>query len=237
MTETSITALSLKFGRLSGVHLTLRFSGINSKWTSGARLDLLWVVAFVLAVSFLSNVSPFFGASYTLLTTLQLTLLGFTVFNFLLLVVVSAVGATLAKVAIYYGAFELKGILRRNKNIRLIGKNSSTRKFYIALFATALLPVLPLDDFIYIGAGASAVSISLMALVTLTAKLLKSGVEVWLEFTILGDVSKILGINTVYTTVALSVAFIVIGIAIYKLDWEELYARVRGRGVPSTSAA
>jgi hypothetical protein len=199
-------------------------------------LDLLWVVAFVLAVSFLSNVSPFFGASYTLLTTLQLTLLGFSVFNFLLLVVVSAVGATLAKVVIYYGAFELKGILVRNKNIQLIGKNSSTRRFYFALFATALLPVLPLDDFIYIGAGATAASISLMALVTLSAKLLKSGVEVWLEYTILGDVSKLLGLNTVYTTVALSLIFIAIGIAIYKLDWENLYTRVRGGRVPPTSS-
>ncbi len=171
-----------------------------------------------------------------MLATLQLTLLGFSIFNFLLVVIVSAVGATLAKVAIYYGAFELKGFLSRNKNIRLIGKNSSTRRFYFALFATALLPLLPLDDFIYIGAGASSASLSLMALVTLSAKLVKSWFEIALEFTILRDIGEALGINSLYPTLALSVIFIFIGIAIYKLDWEKLYARVRGGSVAPTSS-
>jgi hypothetical protein len=195
-------------------------------------LDLLCVVAFVLVVSFISNVSPFVGASYTLLATLQLTLLGFSPINFLLVVVVSAVGATLAKVVIYYGAFELKGFLNRNKNVQLIGKNSSTGNFYLVLFATALLPVLPLDDFIYIGAGASAAHIGIMATVTLAAKILKSGFEIALEFTILRDVSEAFGFNNVYATIGLSAAFLVFGILIYKLDWERFYRKVRPGGSP-----
>jgi hypothetical protein len=193
-------------------------------------------------VSFASNVSPFFGASYTLLATLQLTILGFTIFNFLVIVLVSAVGATLAKVVIYYGAFGFKRILIGNKNIQLIGKYSSTRKFYFVLFATALMPVLPLDDFIYIGAGATAASIGLMAFVTLLAKLAKSAIEIYLEFTLLKNLSDVFNLQGPYTTAALVAAFLVIGILIYRLDWEKMLKRKWPRrsppatGVDSTSA-
>ena len=199
--------------------------------------ELLWVAVFVLVVSFLSNVSPFFGASYTLLATLQLTLIGPSPLNFLVVVVVSAAGAAAAKVVIYYGAFGLKGIIGGNKNIRLIGRNASTRKFYLALFVTALLPVLPLDDFIYVGAGASGAPIGLMASVTLLAKVLKSGFEVALELTILKELGSVFGFHRVDVTIALIAVFLVIGILIYKLDWEGTYEKVRGRHVDRAEGA
>ena len=191
---------------------------------------LLLVAVFVLVVSFLSNVSPFFGASYTLLATLQLTLIGASPFNFLVVVVVSAVGATLAKVVIFFGAFGLKGVIGGNKNIRLIGRNSSSGKFYLALFVTALLPVLPLDDFVYIGAGASSASIGLMTSVTLLAKILKSGFEVALELTILRDLIGVFGFHRLDITIVLVALFLALGILIYQLDWEEMYNRVRRKG-------
>jgi len=191
---------------------------------------LVWTFLFVLIVSFLSNVSPFFGASYTLLATLQLTLIGPSPFNFLVVVVVSAVGATLAKTAIYFGAFELKGVIGKNKNIQLIGRNSTKKQFYLALFVTALLPVLPLDDFIYIGAGASAASLSLMASVTLLAKILKSGFEIAIELTILTDLGRAFGFQRLDVTIALIAVFLVIGILIYQVDWEKTYQRIRPRG-------
>lgn len=72
-------------------------------------MDLLFTLGVILTFAFLSNVSPFFGASYTLVATFQLRLLGFTPVNFVLVVLASAVGATLAKVVIYYGAFGLRG--------------------------------------------------------------------------------------------------------------------------------
>ena len=198
---------------------------------------LLWVLTFVLIVSFLSNVSPFFGASYTLLATLQLSLLGFTPYNFLVIVVLSAVGATLAKVVIYYGAFGFKGLLLRNKNVRLIGRNSSTGKFYLVLFVTALLPVFPLDDFIYIGAGATSASIGVMAAVTLAAKIIKSGVEVALEFTILRDLAEVFGFHQLDITVALTAVFLIIGVLIYKVDWEAAYSRLRGKSTRAAAAS
>jgi membrane protein DedA with SNARE-associated domain len=199
--------------------------------------SLVWVFLFVLIVSFLSNVSPFFGASYTLLATLQLTLIGPSPFNFIVVVLVSAIGATLAKTVIYYGAFELKGIIGKNKNVQLIGRNSTKRKFYLALFVTALLPVLPLDDFIYIGAGASGASLSLMALVTLLAKVLKSGFEIAIELTILKDIGQAFGFDRLDITLALIAVFLVIGILIYQVDWEKTYRRITNRARPSPANA
>ncbi|HEV2225230.1 MAG TPA: hypothetical protein VGR56_00335 [Nitrososphaerales archaeon] len=198
-------------------------------------MDILWVVIFVLGVSFLSNVSPFFGASYTLLATLQLTLIGPSPYNFLVVVVVSAVGATLAKTVIYFGAFELKGVIGKNKNVQLIGRNATRREFYIALFVTALLPVLPLDDFIYIGAGASAASLSLMSLVTLLAKILKSGFEIAIELTLLSDIGKAFGFQRLDITIVLVGVFLVIGILVYRVDWEKTYQRFRPRASPHTA--
>ncbi|MDE1853768.1 MAG: hypothetical protein KGI38_08495 [Thaumarchaeota archaeon] len=199
--------------------------------------SLVWVAVLVFIVSFLSNVSPFFGASYTLWATLQLTLVGPSPFNFLVVVIVSAIGATLAKGIIYFGAFGLRGTLGKNKNVQLIGRNATKGRFYLVLFVTALLPVLPLDDFIYIGAGASAASIGFMASVTLLAKLLKSGFEIAVELAILTDIGQVFGFHRWDVTVALIAVFLVIGVLIYQLDWEKAYRRIRPGSKPSTEKA
>jgi len=189
---------------------------------------LIWILAVVFIVSFLSNVSPFVGASYTLFAVLYLTLIGPTPVNFVAIVIVSAAGATVAKVVIYIGAFGFRNLLLRNRNVRLIGKYSTREAFYLILFVTALLPVFPFDDYIYIGAGATSVSLGLMAVVTLLAKVVKSVVEIALEYTILRDLSDLFGIHRLDLTLLLSGVFIVIGIVVYKLDWEGVYRRIRG---------
>ncbi|QQG48901.1 MAG: hypothetical protein HY247_00875 [archaeon] len=191
-------------------------------------MSLAYALGFVFVAAFLANVSPFFGASYTLLAALQLGYVGYTPANFAAIVFASALGATLAKVVIYYGAFGLKKQLKRNKNIQLIGRNASTGKFYAVLFGTALLPILPLDDFIFIGAGATGASIAIMSAVTMAAKVVKSAVEVALEFAILRDVGDAFGFNSIEATVALSAVFLLIGIAIYKLDWGKTFAWLKG---------
>lgn len=186
---------------------------------------LLWVTALVLVVSFLSNVSPFVGGSYTLVATIQLVLFGYSPLAFLAIVVTSAAGATLAKVAIYYGAFGLRGFLERNRNIRLIGRYSSTRRFYLVLFVAAVLPVLPLDDFVYIGGGATSAPIVAMTSVTFAAKLVKSGVEISVELAFLDVLQSTLGIHGLLLPALLGVLFVAVGILIYKLDWEEAYRK------------
>jgi hypothetical protein len=191
--------------------------------------QLAWVIITVFFVSLLSNVSPFVGASYTLFATLNLRIVGFSPFNFVLIVAISALGATLAKIVIYYGAFGLRKYLVRNKNVQLIGKNSTSGRFYVALFVTALLPVLPLDDFIYIGAGATSASIVAMASVTYFAKVIKSGFEIAIEYTLLTDISSAFGLQTIDVTILFIVVFLALGILIYKLDWEKLANRFRQR--------
>ncbi len=200
-------------------------------------MDVLLILGFVVTFAFLSNVSPFFGASYTLLATLQLSLLGFSPGNFALVVLASAAGATLAKVVIYYGAFGLRGVLLRNKNVQLIGRNASSRRFYLVLFVAALLPVLPLDDFVYIGAGANEASIGLMSVVTLAAKVAKSALEVSVEFTVLKDIGTVFGFNGVEATVLLGGAFLLVGIGVYKLDWQEALDRLRPRHLDGESGS
>lgn len=199
-----------------------------------------WAVIFVLLVSFLSNVSPFVGASYTLIATLQLTLLGFSPLNFLVIVAVSAVGATAAKFVIYYGGFGFKGALTKNRNVRLLGRYSSTRGFYMVLFVAALFPLFPFDDLIFIGAGATSALLSAMASVTLLAKLVKSLVEIALEFTVLRGVSMVLGSSQVLLTTVLTAVFIMIGVIAYKVDWEGALMRAGvlsgGGGVEAGSA-
>jgi len=192
----------------------------------------VWVVFVVLLVSFLSNITPFVGASYTLFATLYLTLLGLTPLNFGVVVVASAVGATSAKVVIYYGAFGLRDLLLKNKNVRLIGRAASTDTFYLVLLVTSLLPIFPFDDFIYIGAGATSASLGLMSAVTLFAKTIKSVVEIALEFTILRDLSHLLDLHQVELTIALTGVFVCIGVVVYKIDWEGTIAMLRRRPSP-----
>jgi hypothetical protein len=205
---------------------------INSVASTRRRLySLLWVVVFVLIVSFLSNVFPFFGASYTLLAALQLSLLGNTTYNFAVIVLISALGATLAKVVIYFGGFGLRDFLLRNKNVRLIGRYSSTGKFYVLLFVAALLPVFPFDDFIFIGAGAALASLGAMLSVTLLAKVIKSTVEVAVELAILKELANVFDFHRLDITIALSAAFVIIGIIVYRIDWEGVYGRFTGKTV------
>jgi hypothetical protein len=194
--------------------------------------SFLWGVVFVLIVSFLSNVFPFFGASYTLLAALQLSLLGPTPYHFAVIVLVSGVGATVAKPVIYFGGFGFRDYLLRNKNVKLIERYSSTKGFYLALFLAALLPVFPFDDFIFIGAGAALASLGAMLLVTLGAKLLKSTVEVAIELAILKEVASVFDFHRLDVTLALTAVFLIIGIVVYKVDWERIYRRVTKRSLP-----
>ena len=191
-----------------------------------------WIIALVFVTSFLSNVSPFVGASYTLLAALQLTLLGVTPYNFGVVVLVSALGATLAKLFIYMGAFGFRDYLVRNKNVRLIGRNSSKDSFYLVLFVASLLPVFPFDDFIFIGAGAALASLGAMLLVTLAAKIIKSTVEVAIELAILNEVASVFDFHRLDVTLALTAVFLVIGIVVYKVDWETIYQKEMKRPLP-----
>ena len=181
------------------------------------------------AVSLVTNATPFFGASYTLIATAELISEGFNLENFGLIVLVTGLGATLAKLVLYTGALGLHNKLMRNKNIRLFGDWLNKRSFLVALFITAFAPALPLDDYIYIGGGANRAKIPPMLGVTFLAKLAKSTVEIFLEFngilTLTAFTRNIFGLSWVGLSIITSFAFIILGIVLYKMDWEYLLRR------------
>lgn len=176
------------------------------------------------ALSLISNATPFFGASYTLLATTELVAIGFDAESFLLVVFVTAVGATLGKIFLYVGSYGLRQSLQRNKNVKLLGSWLGRTGFYLALFVTALMPVLPLDDYVYIGAGANSAKLAPMLGVTFLAKLAKSAFEILLEFSGIVGIStfthRYLGLSRLDLSILLSLVLIVLGVLIYKIDWE-----------------
>lgn len=191
--------------------------------------DFLLLLATLFAVTLASNATPFFGASYTLIATTELITTGFTMGNFILVVLVTGLGATLAKIVLYTGAFELRRELTRNKNIRLFHEWLRRRSFYVALFVTAFIPLLPLDDYVYIGAGANKASLAPMLGVTFIAKLAKSAFEISLELSgileIVNVTKNYLGLSAVELSILFSLFFIVLGIVLYKIDWESILKR------------
>ncbi len=191
---------------------------------------LLLLLATAFGVSFITNATPFFGASYTLIATAELISSGYTFRTFALLVLVTGLGATLAKTVVYSGALGFRRQLRKNKNVRLFQEWFQNRSFSVALFVTALTPVLPLDDYMYIGAGANKSRLASMLGVTLPAKVTKSAIEMFLEYSgVLGLSAltrKSFGLSGVQFPLILSILFIGLGIFLFKLDWESLLKRV-----------
>ena len=192
-------------------------------------ISVLLRLFVIFLVSFVSNATAFFGASYTLIATAELAAFGVSLESFTTIVFVTALGATLGKVVIYYSAVGLKKTLQKNKNVRLLGTWLGKSGFYVGLFVAALLPVLPLDDYVYIGAGANRGKLAPMLGVTFLAKLAKSAFEILLELSGLLEISKLthrfLGLSRLELSVVASAAFIVLGIAIYKIDWEGFMSR------------
>jgi hypothetical protein len=194
------------------------------------RLFLLFLFSVV------SNATAFAGASYTLIATAELSATGVNLESFTLVVFVTALGATIGKIVIYITAVGLQKSLLKNRNVRLLGTWIGRSGFYLGLFITALLPVLPFDDYVYIGAGANRGRLGPMLGVTFLAKLAKSAFEILLELSGLLEISRLthhfLGLSRLELSIVASVAFVVLGVATYKIDWEPIAAslgRLLGR--------
>lgn len=203
--------------------------------------SLVLELSFLFVLSVVSNATPFFGASYTLIATADLVAYGFNAESFALVVFVTALGATVGKLFIYAGAFGLRRRLKGNKNIKLLGRWLGKAGFYLALFVTAFIPILPLDDYVYLGAGANEARLPPMLGVTFMAKLCKSTAEILLEFSgitgVSGLVYRYFGLSRLDLSIIFSAFFVVLGVAIYKLDWQKMIDSFRGRGATHTPAA
>lgn len=184
------------------------------------RLFLLFLFSFV------SNATAFFGGSYTLVATVELAATGISLGSFALVVLVTALGATCGKIVVYFGAFGLKNRLLKNRNVQLLGRWLGSGGFYLGLFITALLPVLPFDDYVYIGAGANKARLTPMLGVTFIAKLVKSAFEILLELSGLVEITRLthhlFGLSRLELSIVASGLLVVLGVATYKVDWEPL---------------
>jgi hypothetical protein len=187
--------------------------------------DIFYALLVVTLVTFGSNVTPFIGASYTLLATYLLLNVGFSPGLYLALVVLTGLAAGLAKLGIYFGAFGFHTRLGRNRNVQLLGTWIGKKPFYVAVFLAAFIPILPLDDYLYIGAGANRAKLGPLFGVTLAAKVAKSSVEIASEYLgflkLFGSLTN-LGLSQVFISVILSAMFLILGILVYKIDWSRI---------------
>lgn len=183
-------------------------------------------LAGLFVISLVSNATPFFGASYTLVATTELIAFGFSVDAFILVVLISAAGAVIGKLVIYGGGRAFKGRLSKNRNVQLLARWLQDRKFLVAVFFTAVIPFFPLDDYIFIGAGAARTRLTPMLSVTVAAKLVKSAFEIELEFLgilrIASFTKHVLRMSPFEFSIALTIAFIVLGVFLFKFDWGKL---------------
>lgn len=202
-------------------------SGLSGTALATGHFHLTHLFLFSLAglfvVSLVSNATPFFGASYTIVAAAELIAFGYSLEGFLLVVLITAAGAAIGKILIYFGAGAFKGTLSKNRNVQLLARWLQGRRFLVAVFVCAVVPLLPLDDYIYIGAGAAKTRLTPMLSVTLAAKLVKSAAEIELELLGILRVANftryVLRISPLEFSILLSVLFVAIGIFVFEFDW------------------
>lgn len=169
--------------------------------------------------------TPFFGAPYTLITTSILIKSGVSPLSLILAVVLSGLGASLSKLVMYALGIAIRKPLKNNKNILLIEKISKSYGFYAALFILTILPLLPLDDYIFLAGGVARLSVFRMILISIIGKILKSGIEISIELTGISLIASIFSINEFELSIISIIVFILLGILLFKLDWEEILKR------------
>ncbi|BAB67256.1 hypothetical protein [Sulfurisphaera tokodaii] len=186
----------------------------------------LQILILIFLISFITNILPFAGAPYTLIATNFLLAYGENIENILIVIFLSGTGAALAKTITYVLGIALKKPLRKNKNIPLINKFIKSKYFPLALFITAILPGLPLDDYLYIGGGIVKESLKKMLIITIPSKILKSSIEIPLELFGILKISDLFNLNPLLLSILLTIIFFIIGFLLIKIDWNSLYEKI-----------
>jgi len=192
----------------------------------------LFSILILFLVSLGSNATPFFGASYTIIATTALLADGFSLGNFVLIVLVTATGASLGKLVIYGGGKRFSGRLGQNKTVMVLGRLLERKMGLAVVFVTAIIPGLPLDDYLYVGAGASSSRLTSMFIITFLAKILKSFLEIGIEYAGLGRLytaTGLTGLSRLETSILFSLVFLVVGVVFYKVDLDRVTSRLRRR--------
>ncbi|ADL18576.1 hypothetical protein ASAC_0168 [Acidilobus saccharovorans 345-15] len=187
------------------------------------HVSALAVIAASFSVALLFNLIPLGAPPYVTVVLLEIKYGGL---GFWPPVLAASLGAAIAKVVMYYLGVGLKGVLRRNRNVRFLARYSNSRWAYLLAFFAAVVPVLPLDDFVYMVGGASGMRAKLMGLIAAAAKLLKTVAETSLLYFITGEVSMIFRLPEYVIIIFMAAAGLVAGLIVFSLDWELLARRL-----------
>lgn len=183
----------------------------------------LEVILTSFAVALVFNLVPLGAPPYVTVVILEVKYGGL---GFWPPVIAASLGAAAAKLVMYYLGIGLKGVLRRNRNVRFLSRYANSSWAYLFAFVAAMVPVLPLDDFVYMVGGASGMRAKLMGLMAAAAKLIKTVMEVYILEVTIGFISSALRLSEFALIAAVSVAGVVAGLLVFALDWEALARRL-----------
>jgi hypothetical protein len=117
----------------------------------------------------------------------------------------------------------------------VLGRMLERKTGLAVVFATALIPGLPLDDYVYVGAGASSSRLTGMFIITFLAKVVKGFLEIGIEYAGLGRLytaTGLTGLSRLETSILFSVVFLIVGVVFYKIDLEKVISRLKHRVTP-----
>ncbi|MGC9210486.1 MAG: hypothetical protein ACP5FT_04405 [Acidilobus sp.] len=177
----------------------------------------LWPLWASFSSAFILNLIPFGAPPYVIIVAYEARYGGLGLWP---PVLAAAMGAATAKMMMYYLGVGLRKPLMRNRNVRLLARYSAARWVYVLAFIAAVVPVVPLDDFVYIAGGASGLRAKLMAAAAVAGKFVKTVAEV-LAVTYLSDfVSGLLHVPVIYVLAFFVVGGTVAGVLTFVVDWE-----------------
>jgi len=193
---------------------------------------LLYYTMLVFAVSLVSNATPFFGAAYTVYASVILMNLKPNAPVIILFIVVTALGAALAKNTIYLIGVALRRPMAKSRNMTFLKGLLRLGFLWLVVVILAVIPGIPLDDYLYVGTGAAGASLSRLNAYVLLGKLIKSSIEIPIELTLLNTIynaTSTLGLSRLEFQLTFAVVFTVVGVVLYKLDWWSIYNWFRRR--------
>ncbi|MGC8571526.1 MAG: hypothetical protein ACP5L1_09465 [Caldivirga sp.] len=193
---------------------------------------LLYYTMLVFAVSLVSNATPFFGAAYTVYASVILMNIKPNAPVIILFIIVTALGAALAKNTIYLIGVALRRPMAKSRNMTFLKGLLRLGFLWLVVVILAVIPGIPLDDYLYVGTGAAGASLSRLNAYVLLGKLIKSSIEIPIELTLLNTIynaTSTLGLSRLEFQLTFAVVFTVVGVVLYKLDWWSIYNWFRRR--------
>ena len=193
---------------------------------------LLYYIALVFAISLVSNATPFFGAAYTVYASIVLMNLKPNIPMVVFFIVITALGAALAKNTMYLIGVALRRPMAKSRNMMLLRGLLRFRFLWLIVIVLAVIPGIPLDDYLYVGTGAAGASLSRLNAYVFLGKLIKSSIEIPIELALLNTIynaTSILGFSKLEFQLTFAIAFTALGIILYKLDWLSMYNWFRRR--------